>query len=146
MPPSALSLELCALEKVAVGIEQRDVVGRPDRAMAEQGFVPEPSRFDRRFVERLDDRMLVRVVQWPAPRLLDEHLSYIRVELRTGAAGDLAAAGLGREGRAIRTSLDHRAEGRRHRHDARRERDVRACKLRRVTAAVPSLLVVADGG
>ena len=35
MPPSPFGLELCVLEKVAVGIEERDVVGRPDRAVAE---------------------------------------------------------------------------------------------------------------
>jgi hypothetical protein len=61
MPPSPLGLELCVLEKVSVGIEQREVVGRPDRAVTEQGFVAVPPDLDGGFVERAADGVLVRV-------------------------------------------------------------------------------------
>jgi hypothetical protein len=133
------------LVEVAVCVEQREVVGHRERAIAEQRLVAGAVLLDLRVAHGLLERMLL-AAGGTAAHLFHEDPHDLRVELSSRAALELGARLVERHPLAVRALGGHGTEGVGHGDDARLERDVLAGQPVGVAVAVPALVVVEDRG
>ena len=140
----AAGLRVCHLVQVAVRVEQRDVIGGSDRAMAEQGLVALAAGLHGRYVERLHQGALPAVPGSDAAHLLHEDACDVRVELRAGAALDLLAGLLGGNAAPVGASGGERGVGVGDSDHAGFVWNLLACQTGWVAAAIPALVVVVD--